>query len=212
MIKGVIFDADGTLLDSMIAWRISTEKYLARFGIALTEERYKELFTMSLEQAVIYIKEIFGIKDSPEKIKSDYLELIKNFYYYEAQPKEGICGFLKRLHASGIPMIVATSSDRALLDAAFKRLGMREYFIDLLNCTELETNKHEPYIYLKAAELLGTAPENTAVFEDVLHAVKTAKSAGFYVIGVEDSESAENRAEIIRCSDRYITTYNGFEL
>lgn len=212
MIKGVIFDADGTLLDSMLAWRISTEKYLSRFGLTLTEERYKEIFTLSLEQAGDYIKETFGIKDPPEKIVSDYLELIRDFYYYEAQPKEGVCEFLKRLDEAGIPMIVATSSDRALLDAAFKRLGMRDYFIDLLNCTELETTKHDPFIYLKAAELLGTAPEDTAVFEDVLHAVKTAKSAGFHVIGVEDSESAEVRDEIISCCDRYITTYNGFEL
>ncbi|MBQ3230024.1 MAG: HAD family phosphatase [Clostridia bacterium] len=212
MIKGIIFDADGTLLDSMMAWRVSTEKYLSRFGCALTEEQYKEIFTLSLEQATDYLKERFPICDPPEKIKSDYLEIIKDFYFCEVKAKEGVCDFLERLYKNSIPMIIATSGDRILLDAAFNRLGIRKYFIDLLNCTELKTDKQKPDIYLKAAEMLGTPIENTAVFEDVLHAVKTAKAAGFYVVGVEDAESKPNRDAIMRLSDRYITTYNGFEL
>lgn len=90
-------------------------------------------------------------------------------------------------------MAIATSGDRRILNTALDRLGITNCFVGILTCSELKTNKSVPTIYLWAAELLGTAPEETAVFEDVLHGIEAARSVGFITYAIEDNASIQDK-------------------
>lgn len=210
MIKGIIFDADGTLLDSMFIWREAAERYLIKFGISLTEEIYNAMFTMSLEESSIFLKEEFRIPLSPDEIKAGILAVIEDFYKNEVQLKNGVADFLDKLHKRKIKILVATSGDKDLITAAFRRLGIIRYFSHFISCTELNTSKRESAIYLHSAKILGTSPSETAVFEDVLHAIKCAKKEGFFVVGVEDAESSADKNEISETAELYLHDFTDF--
>ncbi len=204
MIKAVIFDIDGTILDSMPIWHDVSRLYLSRRGIEAPQELVDRVFTMTLSEGCRYIKEIYSIPESVEELEEGVMSEISGFYYNDAQFKPGAYELLTSLHWDGIPFSAATAGIRTTHEAALSRLGVLDMFSELLICTELGTSKREPAIYLRAAKFLGARPEETCVFEDALYAVKTAKSAGFHVIGVADEASAHERGEIISNSDAFI--------
>ncbi len=207
MIKGIIFDADGTIIDSMKIWDELGKRYLLKMGIRADSELSDILYDMSLEESGRYLKARYQISDSVEKIISDLLELIKDFYKNVVCEKPGLSAFLNKMKERRVPMGIATSGNRELLQYALKKIGILEYFNVILTCDELETSKKEPYIYLETAKKIGTNPCETAVFEDAVHGIKTAGKAGFITVGVRDESSEKYREEIIKTADIYITDF-----
>lgn len=208
MIKGIIFDVDGTLLDSMHIWSELGKRYLSSVGSESKPGLAKILFPMSLDESSEYLKNEYNLPDSVEQITEDTIKILSDFYRYEAAPKPGALTFVKKMQGRNIPMVIATSGDRRILDTALERLGITDCFAGILTCSELKTNKRVPTIYLRAAELLGTVPEETAVFEDVLHAIQAAKSAGFITYAIEDRFSEQDHNEIKRTSDFYLQDFS----
>lgn len=197
MIKGSIFDMDGVLLDSMPAWEHAGERYLNSLGIEAEPDLHKVLFPLSMEAGAAYLRTHYPVKGlKEEEIVSGLTKTIENFYISEALLKPGVKDFLMELHKRDIPITVATSSSRDLAKAAFRRNGILEYFSGIFTCTEVGAGKIRPDIYLKAAEWMGTPPDRTWVFEDALHAMRTAKKAGFCLVGVYDESSKEVQEEI----------------
>lgn len=207
MLKGIIFDADGTLIDSMHIWHDVSLRYLSRRGFEPLPGLTDLIFTMTLTEGCSYIKELYGIPDTVGQIIDDILSLIRDFYYYEVQLKPGVFEFLSGLHERGIPMVIATAGVRETLEAALARLGIRDFFDKLFFCTELSTSKREPFIYEHAAHHLGLEPSEICVFEDALYAVRTAKAAGFYVVGIADESQADKRDDIIKTADMFFRNF-----
>ena len=208
MIKGIIFDVDGTLLDSMHIWGELGKRYLSSVGIEAKPGLAKILFPMSLDESSEYLKNEYDLPDLVEQITEDTIKILNDFYRYEAVPKPGVLEFVKKMQSRNIPMAIATSGDRRILDTALERLGVFDCFTTILTCSDLKTNKRVPTIYLRAAELLGTKPEETAVFEDVLHAIRAAGSAGFITYAVEDISSMQDCEEIKRTADFYLQDFS----
>lgn len=208
MIKGAVFDADGTLLDSMHIWDEVGERYLYSLGKLPEKNLRGILFPMTLEESSVYLKDRYRLTESPEKIKADVLGIIDSFYRFEVELKRGVRDYLNHLCQNGVPMAVATTSDKSQIDAALSRLGIRGFFQGIYTCSEFQTNKREPLVYLKTAEAIGVDPTEAAVFEDVLYAVKTAKGAGFFTVAVEDTASFEKREEIKKIADLYIQDFS----
>lgn len=208
MIKGIIFDADGTLLDSMYIWEELGERYLADRNIKAEQDLGKILYPMTLEQSSTYLKNKYSIKDSTEKIINDILCLLTDFYKKEVLLKEGVYSYLEKMKPKGVVMGIATSGDKELLVSALKRLNVYHYFSVILTCSQYKTSKYEPLIYLKAAQTLGTKPSETVVFEDVLYGIKTAKDAGFVTVAVEDLSNIGDRQQLKECANYYIKDFN----
>lgn len=207
MIRGAIFDIDGTLLDSMPIWQNVGARYLISKDRVPEDNLAKNIFHMTLEESCVYLKEKYSLSESTEEIKEGVLGIVRSFYINEVKLKDGVRNLLTFLGDRKIPMICATTGNEDLAEAALKREGVFDMFKGILTCTELGTSKREPLIYLKAADTLGTKPDETLVFEDVIHAILTAKSAGFVTVGVEDKESAAVKEDIMREADYYVSKF-----
>lgn len=212
MIKGAIFDVDGTLLDSMPMWDHAAERYLLGLDITPEPDIEKKMFTFTMKNAAEYMKQTYKLAFTCENIIDGLNGVISNFYKYEAKPKNGVVDLLDKLYSKKIPMAVATSTDRCHIEAALTRLDMIKYFKKIFTCSEVGVGKVKPDIYLKTADFLGSDIEETWVFEDAYHAAKTAYNAGFKVCGVYDRSSGEHIEELKRYSHVYANSLDDFDV
>ena len=196
MIKGMIFDADGTLLDSMPIWDDLGARYLKELHIEAEPGLSEILFCMSLEESAAYMKRTYGLSQTEEEIRRGVLAKLEDFYVNEVQAKPGVDEFLRTLHERQVPMMIATSSSRHHIEEAMRRLCFLDYFAGIITCEEVGAGKSRPDIYLKCAETMGLDPEEVCVVEDVIHAVRTANAAGFPTAGVYDAASAEDTEDM----------------
>ena len=206
MLKGAIFDFDGTLFDSMFIWNTAGETYLRSIGIEPREDLRKVLKTMSLLQSATYIREKYAVELTLEEIMDGINRTVEDFYFHTVQPKEGVITLLEQMKVKGIKMCIATATDRYQVNAALKRCGMESFFSEIFTCSDVGHGKDEPFIFLKAMDYLGTTRKNTVVFEDAYHAAKTAKADGFVTVAVYDSHE-EKQKELQALSDFYFENY-----
>ena len=210
MLKGAIFDFDGTLFDSMFIWDTAGEVYLQSIGIEPREDLQKVLKPMSLLQSAQYIRECYQIPLTVEEIMDGVNRTVEGYYFHSVQPKEGVIKFLEQMKAQGIKMCIATATDRYQVEAALKRCGMESFFFEIFTCTDVGHGKDEPIIFQKAMDYLGTTRANTVVFEDAYHATKTANADGFITVAVYDSH--ENRqTELRSLSDCFLEDFTQTE-
>lgn len=203
----VLFDVDGTLIDSMGIWRDIDRIYLKRYGFDMPENLQKDLAGLSIKQAADYFREVIGINERPEKMISDWNELANDFYSNHITMKEDALKWLDLIHQRGIKMAVCTSNTRHLAYAALNRHDLLKYFEVILTGEDVTIGKPNPYIYLKAASDLGMEPEKCIVFEDIAEGIMAGKSAGMTVCGVHDLFSEDQTAQKKELADYYITSF-----
>ena len=204
---GAIFDVDGTLLDSIPAWSHVYVDYLTARSLPPDPAMEKKLNLMSMEQIAAYYQTRYGIADDAATIIRDQVALVERAYRETIPLKPGVKEFLLMLKARGIPMAIATASERHAVTAALRRCGVLSLFPVFLTCTDVGHGKDEPDLFLRCAEEMGTRPENTPVFDDSVHAVCTAHRAGFPVIGVQDDSARDDEPVIRAHSRRFIRSF-----
>lgn len=205
--KAVIFDLDGTLVDSMWMWKAIDIEYLGRFGILLPANLQKDIEGMSFSETAVYFKETFQIPDSLEKIKSDWNQMAYHKYTREVLLKNGAGEFLELCIEKGILLGIATSNSRELAESTLEALGVKEYFGCIMTGCDVAKGKPAPDIYLAVAQNLQVLPEECLVFEDVLMGIKAGKNAGMEVCAVEDEHSLYQTAEKKDLADYYIRDF-----
>ena len=201
-IRGMIFDLDGTLLDSLGMWSKLVSHFLRKFGIDPPEDIDEEVKPMTVSEACAYITERFSLPVTAKEAEKLIVQHAAEAYTQELPLKPGAERFLREAAARGIPCALATVTYPALLPAALKRLGIADCFQAVLTADDFPEGKNEPAIYLEAARRLGTEPADTAVFEDAVYAAKTARDAGFPVIGIRDDTARTEWPELERICDR----------
>ena len=206
-LKGAIFDLDGTLLDSMPFWENIGREYLKHKGVNPPENLNEILAAMNLSQSARYFKEVFSIPGSEEEIIREIIGLIESGYLYTLPLKASVIPFLDRLHKNNVRMCVATATDRDLAEAALERLGVLKYFDFILSCSEARVGKDNPEFFRQALTLLKTPQHETMVFEDALHAIKSAKAAGLLVAAVYDKSAHRHQEEIKSIADIYLNSF-----
>lgn len=209
-IKCAIFDFDGTLFDSMYIWEEIGDVYLRSLGKEPKPSLRDEIRTFSLYQAACYMKKEYSISLTPEEIMAGINEKIEHFYLYEVLPKPGALEFLNEIKRAGILMCIATASDRKQVEAALSRCRMKHFFEEIIACSDIGHGKDEPVVFRKAMEHFGADRSTSLVFEDALHAAKTAKTDGFKVVAVFD-KSEKRQEELQRTADFYLSDFEHTE-
>ena len=207
MLKGAIFDLDGTLLDSMFIWDTIGEDYLRSLGKEPHEDLREAFMPLTLEEAAEYYREHYGVTLSVREIVDGVNAMVEGIYRTKVTLKPGINEYLHWLKENGVKMCVATVTDRYLVEETLDRLDIRHYFSEIFTCAEVGFGKDKPIIYRKALEHLGTAKKETCVFEDSLFALKTAKADGFHTVGVYDKHESR-QDELRHLADYYIREYS----
>lgn len=188
MKKGLIFDCDGVLLDSMEMWESVASTFLKKHNII--DDNVDDISSgMSLEESSVYLNEKYNLGMDPKIIRLEINCIIEEAYYTTLLLKEGVEDFLKYASSLNYKMIIATATPKPLVVSALKRLGVLEYFMDVITTIKVKKSKSFPDIYDYCLMALGLKKEDVYVFEDIYHAIKTLKDASYDVIGVLDRKN-----------------------
>ncbi len=199
MIKGVIFDCDGVLIDSKMLHFEAWKKFWAKRGIEHSYDDFKKNFGRSNF-------DIFGqlYKEASEeeikRLSDEKEEFYREIAAKNLKPVKGTVNLLKSLRQNGFKMAVATSAPGNLLNFIMDQLGIEEYFSAIVTASDVKHSKPDPEIFLNAAEKLGLKPNECIVIEDAIHGIEAAKKAGMMCIAVETSHFASElrKADLIR--------------
>ena len=192
MIKGIIFDLDGTLLDSMTVWSSLDREFLIENGITDPPAEVSDVVKkMTVDESSQYFIDRFGLKCTKEYVIWRIEDMVRERYEEQIPLKPHVEELLDYLDSRGIPYGIATATYKRLAEAALKRCGIYDRFRFLLTDVEYPAGKNFPDIFLGGAE-------------DSLHCIETAKEAGFTVCGVYDSVAEADRSSIIALSDYYV--------
>ena len=212
MIKGVIFDLDGTLIDSMTVWSDIDRRFLMENGVEDplpdVSERVRK---MTVDESAQYFIDEFGLRLNKYYIIRRIEELVRMQYEEVIPLKPGVTDLLDCLDSKGIPYGVATVTYKTLAEAVLRRCGIKDRFRFILTDKEYPLGKNYPDIFLGGAERLGTAPAETLVIEDSLHCIETAAKAGFITAAVYDKVSEPDREVIKLVADYYMWSLDGIK-
>jgi 16S rRNA pseudouridine516 synthase len=208
--EAVIFDLDGSLVDSMWMWKAIDIEYLQGFGIEAPKDLQKEIGGRSFVETAVYFKERFSIPDTIEKIGDDWNRMAFDKYTHEVPLKDGAFDFLKLCLEKGIKLGIASSNSTELIEQVLSSHDIRDKFLSIKSGTEVHKGKPAPDIYLLVAKELGVDPKKCLVFEDLVDGIKAARNAGMTVVAVSDDYSRHSDDLKKELSDQYIEDYWGF--
>lgn len=206
--KAVIFDMDGSLIDSMWIWLEVDRLYMGKYNLSPAENFYQDIEGKSYIETAQYFLDAFPALDrTVEEVCREWTELAMDMYLTRVPLKPGAGEFLKRMDAQGILMGIATSNSRELAEAVLDALHVREYFSAIVTSDDVQKGKPMPDVYLKAAEELGVLPQECLIFEDVPNGIRAGKNAGMSACAVHDSFSVPYEALKRELADYYIHDY-----
>ena len=211
MIKAVIFDMDGLLIDSEFLWRRAIVKVFNKLDVPLTLERCKETMGLRIDEVVEYWELKYLIKGcTKEKIVADILEEVINFIKFEGKIMEGVDHIITLFSSQGIPMAIASSSSMNIINIVLEKISAKDK-IKIIHSAEYELHgKPHPGVYITTAEKLSIDTSQCLVFEDSTNGVLSAKAARMKCVAVPDHLSADDK--IFSAADLIITSLNDFTL
>lgn len=202
----LIFDLDGTLIDSNGVWVEVDKTFLARRGAPYTRAYYEGVAHTILQNCAIFTKEYLGLSESCEEIIAEWMDLAAGQYHH-VPLKPGVREYLERCKSAGHRMAVFTACVPEHCQAAMDAHNLWPYFEQVIYAQELGVDKRSPEIFRRVAEMLGVMPRECVLFDDSLTACKAAKAAGMTVVGVYDPFFEDSKPDMREFCDQYISGF-----
>lgn len=208
-IDAVIFDLDGTLLDSMWVWTAIDDEYMKKYSLTAPEDFHEGMEGKSYTEVAQYFKDIFPtLSLTREEIMEEWTQMAHEKYVTQVPLKRGAREFLHRIRKSGIKTGIATSNTKKLVMDTLGALGIDALFDSVRTSCEAASGKPSPDVYLLVADDLGVEPGRCLVFEDVPMGILAGKNAGMTVCAVKDDFSEVQREKKRELADYYIDNYD----
>lgn len=206
-IEGAIFDLDGTLIDSMKIWEKINYDFLNKRNLKVPQDLKDKIETLTFEEGANFFKKNFKLKESQEEILKEWHNMVFKEYSHNIKLKNNVRDFLIKLKNKGVKLAIATSNTPELTKLVLENNKILDLFDSITTISEVNRNKTFPDIYLLCAEKLKLPAEKCAVFEDILPAIKSAKTAQMKTIGIYDDSSKDDENKIKEIADYYIYDY-----
>ena len=199
----LIFDLDGTLIDSNGVWMEVDKTFLARHGLEYSQAYRDGVAHSILQNCAVFTKDLFHMEESCEEIIAEWMDLAKDAYDH-VPLKPHVRAYLDRCREAGHRMAVFTACVPEHCRTAMENHNLAPYFEKVIYAQELGEDKKSPAIFRHVARLLGVAPRECVFFDDSLAACKGAKAAGMTVVGIRDDCFSGAEADMRELCDRYI--------
>ena len=203
--KAMIFDMDGTLIDSMLVWRTVWREYIEKYGIKTPAELVGQSDYGCMKSCGLIAAQEGRERDA---VYAEMRALIRAHYMTDIQPKPHAAELLASLKAEGYTVGVATATLRDMAYPALERHGLTKHLDFFCDVDEIGLSKSEPEFFVRAAALAGAEPEECVMFEDAVYAMRSAKAAGMSVVAIEEPMSCRDREEILSLADRYVLSWD----
>ena len=181
-IDAVVFDMDGVLVETEHLWDEVREQLTSEWGGRYTPEAQEAMMGMSSREWSRYLHETVGLREPPAVINAEVVRRMLARYAVDLPVIPGGREAVRRLHDAGLVLAVASSSNRELIDAVLRRLGLEPLFAVTVSSEEVARGKPAPDVYLETARRLGVAPARSAAVEDSASGIRAAHAAGMRVI------------------------------
>lgn len=202
----LLFDLDGTLIDSNGIWVEVDKTFLARRGAPYTRAYYEGVAHTILSNCAIFTKEYLHLEESCEEIIAEWMALAEG-QYHAVPLKPHVLDYLERCRTSGRRMALFTACVPEHCEAALEHHNLRPYFEQVIYAQKLGEDKRSPAIFRHVADLLGVTAKECVLFDDSLSACKAAKAAGMTVVGVHDNYFQDSQPDMREICDRYIMDF-----
>lgn len=198
---GAIFDCDGTLLDSLNAWRGLENLLSETVRTQATAEERAKFATFTIPEVAQYFHEVYGLGASAADVIRMIDDYMMDYYAHRAKALPGVLPFLEACSSADVKMCVASSSAQKYLQAGLKCAGIDQYFLHVFSVDDVDASKREPLIFFKAQEVLGTDRATTWGIDDSAYALVTLRDAGFPTIGIYNKAFGVKRESIAPVCD-----------
>lgn len=206
-IDAVIFDMDGTLIDSMWMWKDIDIEFLAKRGIEMPSDLQKSIEGQSITQTAEYFINRFGFSDTVEELKNIWNEMAKEAYQTKVPAKPGVFDFINEIKKRGLKVGVATSNSTELMNIALAGTGLEKYIDVAFSGCMVPHGKPAPDVYLITAKTLGVDPTRCICFEDVAKGLEAGRAAGMRCVGIYDESCLDTKEEMMALSDYYFNDF-----
>ena len=207
-VEAIIFDMDGTLIDSMWFWPSIDDDYLAKYHLTKTDSFHEDMEGMSYTEVAQFFLDTFPELDlTLEEVMDEWMDMAYDKYMTQVELKEGVRDFILEMRRQGKKIGIATSNARKLVDDTLRALEVEELFDSVRSACEVAAGKPSPDVYLLVAKEMGVCPENCLVFEDVPMGILAGKTAGMRVCAVDDDFSRPQEEKKKKLADYYIQDY-----
>jgi len=205
--EAVLFDMDGTLVDSMWVWNKIDKDFLTKYKFEVPETLKADIQGMSYYQTACYFKDTFKLEESIEEIISTWDQMALETYKNEVPIKSGAEGFIKTLRDNGIKTAICTSNSRFLTEAVLEKYPVLRLIDVVITSDEVREGKPSPDVYLTGASKLSVNPCKCLVFEDLPNGILAGKNAGMTTCTIDDGFSAKLIDQKVKLADFYIHDY-----
>lgn len=203
----VIFDMDGTLIDSMGIWSDIDKTFLSQRGLFVPDDLKAQIEGKSFHETAVLFKERFSLPESLEEIKQIWHAMAYERYARGMKLKEGAGEFLQVLGSIHKKTGIATSNSRELTECCLRDIGVLSCFDTIVTANEVVNGKPRPDIYQKAAQNLGVEPSRCVVFEDTGAGIMAGNVAGMITCAVFDAHNREKYRENCEIADYSIRSF-----
>jgi HAD superfamily hydrolase (TIGR01509 family) len=191
MIKTVLFDMDGVIVDTEPVHHYAYEQHFKQLNIDVSEEMYASFTGNSTKNIYERLKTTFNLTQEVADLVNTKRQLFNEAFEKkeDLQLLEGVLDLIQELHGKGMQLVLASSSANVTIQMIFNRFGLEPYFTHKVSGEDFPQSKPNPAIFLEAARLAQTPVEECIVIEDSTNGIKASHSAGIYCVGYRSVNS-----------------------